>query len=129
MNTDYIYLGSTPSEEVCAAVGITPDCQRINRQECEYYKAALMRKYGQPPEGVSLKNKAEHHDFGTYFEVIAVFDPHNEKAREWAFKCESGLGTWAEVGMKPPFIFSKDFKVAKPNEEITDEDRRSWGLV
>jgi len=44
--------------------------------------------FGDPPDGVSLVIRSNPHDFGTYLTVEAVFDPANEQARAYAYRCE-----------------------------------------
>ena len=52
------------------------------------------------------------HDFGTYYEVICLYDPTVPKATAYAFDCESrGPMTWEEGGVAPP----------------QPEQKRGWG--
>lgn len=104
---DYIYIGGTPSDEPCAQTGRTAAAGYWNRVECLYYITALRKKYGEEPEGASLRTKAEHHDFGTYYEVICTYDPENEAAVKYALACENGLETWAEVSMTAPVLYDE----------------------
>jgi hypothetical protein len=84
---DYIHIGSSPVEEDCAQVG-SPDYATRARAECKRFAAQIMRHYPEPENGY-LKIKSNPHDFGTYYEVVAVFDENDEEATKWAFAVES----------------------------------------
>ncbi len=49
--TELFVLGSSPAEEDTAQLGRTPDFDRLNRLEVDCYQAALIARYGPPPEG------------------------------------------------------------------------------
>jgi hypothetical protein len=102
---DYVYIGGTPSDERCAAIGITENAQSLNRLECAAYIVALRRKYGEEPEGAHFRARREEHDFGSYYEVVCVFDGNDKAAAEYAYKTENGLAHWEEVGMKAPVTY------------------------
>jgi hypothetical protein len=84
---DELFLGSTPAEEDCAQVG-SDDYARRARKECAAYIAQLKRQHGEPPNGARLKIKANPHDFGTYYEVVVVFDDQFPEAVTYAFDLE-----------------------------------------
>ncbi len=83
-----IEIGATPHGEDCAQVG-APDYAERARRECRAYINQLKRMFGEPPEGCSLRVKSFSHDFGSYHEVVAVFDDENEEAAEYAYRLES----------------------------------------
>ena len=85
---DYMTLGPVPCDEPCAQVG-QDDYPEQSRKECRAYVAQLHRHFGEPPEGAYFAVKSFPHDFGSYREVCVVFDDENEKAREFAYKCEA----------------------------------------
>lgn len=99
----YIELGSAPIEEDCAQVGDL-DYEERGRKECEIYREQLIRTYereheGRAPilDGVSLRVKTNHHDFGDYYEVATYFDDADEKAVDVAFWLEANQPThWDE---------------------------------
>lgn len=93
MARDYIYIGSTPCDEPCEQAG---GSDRRMHNECAAYIQQLRRVYGQEPEGAKLSTKTEHHDFGSYKEVVCYYDTENEAAREYAFRTESGATSWDE---------------------------------
>lgn len=99
-----IYLGTAPAEEDTAQLGVTADFARLNRLECEAYRRALVRVLGEPPPGVTLRTKAESHDFGTYRELVATVDERTATAETWAWVelAEQGLATWSGALMWPP---------------------------
>ncbi len=83
---DYIHIGSVPVEEDCAQVG-SHDYATKGRAECKRFMAQIQRHYPEPDNGY-LKIKSNPHDFGTYYEVVAVFDENDEEATKWAFAVE-----------------------------------------
>ena len=85
---EIIEIGTTPYEEECAQVG--QDGYRAQAQkECAAYRSQLRRVFGEEPDGARLKIKGNSHDFGTYFEVACYFDPENEAAATYAYRCEA----------------------------------------
>jgi hypothetical protein len=91
---DYIEIGSTPPDEICASVGEDGYAERA-RAECCRYISTLRRFLGPEPEGAELAIKSFEHDFGRYYEVVCYYVEDNEKAMEYAFKCEGeGPLTW-----------------------------------
>ena len=101
----HLYIGPCPSDEDCAQIGVTEGAERLNRLECEAYIEALRRVYGQEPEGAFLEVKSQGHDLGIYREVVCYYDDNVREAIEYAFKVETGLGTWAEADMLIPIFY------------------------
>lgn len=85
---DYLDIGSSPCDEDCAQVGELNYREKATK-EMRRYIDLIRKKLGPEPEGASLGIKWFPHDFGTYGEVVCYFDDDNDKAREYAFKCES----------------------------------------
>lgn len=104
---DHLYIGPAPCDEDCAQIGVTEGASRLNRIECEAYIEALRAVYGPEPEGAYLHTKTESHDFGNYKEVVCYYDTNVREAAEYAFKVETGLGTWAEANMEPPVRYDR----------------------
>jgi hypothetical protein len=96
-------IGSTPSNETCAQVG-SANYATLAKIECARFKAQILRHYPEPDNGY-LKTKSFAHDFGSYFEVCAVFDPEDETATRWAYSIESDeknvLQAWDDHFMQP----------------------------
>lgn len=84
---DYLTLGPVPTDEPCAQVGADDYYQRA-RLECGRYAEQIRRHYPEPEHGY-LITKGFSHDFGTYYEVCAVFDDEDEVSTHWAFEVES----------------------------------------
>jgi hypothetical protein len=100
---DLTYCGSAPPDEPCAQVG-ADDYHDKARAECKAWRDALRKAFGPEPEGARLTIKSNPHDFGSYLEVVCFFDPENEAAVNYAFKCEGeGPATWEEAGVKPAY--------------------------
>jgi len=97
---DYINIGSSPVEEDCVQIG---EINYMSRSliECALFLKAIRNKLGTEPVGARLMTKRFTHDFGTYHEVVCMFQTGNEKAMEYAFKCESEAPTtWKEGGIE-----------------------------
>ncbi len=93
---DCVYLGTVPVAEECSQVG-DPDYHTKTKAECRRYITQLKRTFGEPPLGARYKVKAEHHDFGTYHEVVIEFNSENEDAVEYAYVVEGNLPEYWDV--------------------------------
>ena len=105
---DHLFIGPCPADEDCAQIGVTDGASRLNRIECEAYIEALRLVYGPEPDGAYLHIKTESHDFGSYREVVCYYDTNDHAAALYAYKVESGLGTWAEAGMTAPVHYDRN---------------------
>ena len=116
MSADIMEVGPCPSEEEAAQVG-NADFSRRNMVECRAYKEQILRAYGEPPEGASLRIVANHHEFGTYREVavrvdVAFLSPEEAQAAwDYAYRIEGddagALRVWDDLacvmlGLKSP---------------------------
>jgi hypothetical protein len=91
---DFLEIGSTPAEEECVQVGEDNYRERATK-EMRRFIERIREVLGPEPEGAQLSIKWFPHDFGTYGEVVCYFDEGNDKAREYAFKCDSDApSTW-----------------------------------
>jgi len=79
-------IGSTPHGEPCACVGEDNYSARA-RVECNAFREQIRKHYPEP-DGGYLAVKGFAHDFGTYYEVCAVFDDNDDDAMQWAFAIE-----------------------------------------
>lgn len=100
--TETLTIGASPAEEDCAQLGRTPDFQRLNRLEVDCYQAALIARYGPPPEGVAFARDTSTHDFGRYTELALRFDPTDEAHAAYAILADEGLGRWFHAGFTAP---------------------------
>lgn len=99
-------IGPGPFDEVCASIGEKfPRGRELNRLECTAFITALRRVYGPEPDGAELQSMSHPHEFGSYREVRCWFEPGNEKARDYAYRCEKGVATWAAAGMYAPVLY------------------------
>jgi hypothetical protein len=85
---DSLHLGCTPYGEDCAQVGQEGFLKRA-RDEARAYIGQLQRMFGEPPDGCSLVIRLCPHDFGSYPDVVALFDPANRAAVDYAYQCEN----------------------------------------
>ena len=105
MSIEELDIGSAPAYENCAQVGRDGYEERA-RQECRTLIHQLRRQIGEEPAHCRLHVKSNPHDFGTYFSVSCSYDPNDEAAVEYAFRCERELPKeWdeeAQAELSPP---------------------------
>jgi len=103
-----VEIGAAPINEECAQLGQTKDFEAINRLEVRLYRAAIIARYGVPPEAVTLRAKANAHDFGTYRELVAeVSDGAQDDpaVADYVAQVEDGLFSWLCAGFAPPIRY------------------------
>jgi len=85
---DHLHIGSTPNDEPCAQVG-QDNYRKLSVIECIVFINQLYRQFPLPENTPGrLRTLSQFHDFGTYREVVAVYDPDNEESCKWAFAVE-----------------------------------------
>lgn len=100
-------LGSTPGDETCAQTGVTANWVMLQHLECKVYRAALIARFGEPPEGSRLAIKTSSHDFGSYAEVEIRFDSNDAEHIAYFERIEAGLGTWLEANFTAPVLYDR----------------------
>ena len=99
-------LTCTPTGEECENLGPNYNPQKA-RAECRAFKNQLERE-SPPPGEAYLKIKSNPHDFGSYLEVAAVFNPENEQEADWAYGLESELPEfWDEIARQELGLVAK----------------------
>jgi len=94
---DYIYLGSTPGDEDCVQVSSKGGYLPAMRRECAVYLHQLQRAF---PD-VHFKVKRFDHDFGLYYEVVAIFNVEDEGAEQAAYRVDDEVPTnWDEEALE-----------------------------
>lgn len=97
MTQDFLTLGPTPFGEDCAQVG-TSDYYVRAIEETRRYKEMLEKKFPDLPQGLTFETKAFPHDFGTYHEVVVVYDRDDQEQVNYALKVERHLPeTWEDT--------------------------------
>lgn len=91
---EMLNIGGTPYGEACVQVSEN-NYEAAMRFEAEQYKNMLAEEYPEPENGY-FKVKSFRHDFGVYYEVVAMYDPDDEEAVDWALEAESGIEEWDE---------------------------------
>jgi hypothetical protein len=90
--TERIEFGPTPVSETCEQVGTNGYDPDKARRECHAYKGqlgrVLRRRFPVSSQRVTLRVVSTHHDFGTYYEVAALVDSHDNGAVTAAFWLE-----------------------------------------
>ena len=88
---DYVYLSPTPVETDCAQVG-DPNYRKNATIEMTAFIGQLYRCFPDASEkGFTFRIKWQNHDFGTYGEVVAVYDTDNGEAFSCALHVEKNL--------------------------------------
>ncbi len=91
---DYLSLSSSPCDETCIQVG-HENYDEESRKECIRYRDLLVKKFGGIDKldemGVRFSTKSFPHDYGSYREVIVIFDDDDEKAIGAAYYIEKNL--------------------------------------
>ena len=91
------YLGPSPYEEDCIAVGEN-DYARRARLECQIYISQLKRMFKNIPQGVRFLILANDHDFGIYYEVVIQYNPNDATSIDFSLNVEENLpATWDEL--------------------------------
>ena len=85
---DHLDLGSAPSDEDCAQIGVDDNYEARARRECRALINQLKRMCGDPPPGTRFRIMANPHDFGTYYSVVIDFDPNDADAVAYAYRCD-----------------------------------------
>jgi len=115
MLTDYFELGSSPTDEDCAQVGTPEYLERMRIETRQLIR--MLEEHHPVPDGLRGRYavKGFPHDFGTYHEVCAVFDPDSPTAYDWAMAAEdrvprrwdaAALAALAAAGFAPA-IFNR----------------------
>jgi hypothetical protein len=85
---EILNIACTPHGEDCAQVG-SSGYAAIARKECRALRSQLIRIHGEPPAGCIIVVKSFPHDFGSYYEVCAKYDPDDDTATEYVYKLEN----------------------------------------
>ena len=103
---DVIDLGGAPANEDCAQLGHTHDFERLNRLEVSAYRAAIIARFGPPPDGCAFVTLSNPHDFGIYrtlgLRVDAGAARRTEAVARYAEAVQDGLGSWIEACFAAP---------------------------
>jgi len=85
---DYLTIGTVPCNEDCTANEPTGQYATAQRREARLFADQVRRYYPEPDDGY-MTVKSFPHDFGSYYEVCAVFDDEDEAACNWAYTVEA----------------------------------------
>ena len=110
-------LGGAPTNEDCAQIGHTPNFDLVNTAEATLYRAALIAVAGPLPAGISLRIKANRHDFGAYRTVEAIIDNDQDDGSHASYldTLEAGIAFWQQAGFAPP-----DFGKLTTSNQLAD---------
>lgn len=91
MSKAFIELGPTPCDEICEQVGPNYSADRAHYAMVRYINQ-LEKMFPQwETVGCKFRTKSFPHDFGTYSEVIVIYDPDNADQVAFAFMVEANL--------------------------------------
>lgn len=101
---DYLNIGPTPSDEPCLGLG-TPEYDATKaKAECRRFRDEIRRVCGPEVGSASLQVKGFPHDFGTYYEVVCVYDEMDELGTKYAFHVEANSPeNWNEPDLSRRF--------------------------
>ena len=102
---DFMTLGTAPIDEPCAQLGQDDYYDKV-KAECRRFIQLLRQTFGDEPPGARFALKSFEHDFGTYYEVVCLFDTNDEEAAHYAFRCEDELPTTWEMSACHPNAIS-----------------------
>lgn len=113
---DYLTLGSTPYDEPCAQVGAS-NYRAATRIESEHYiqqlQAILLSKF--PESEISIRSKGFPHDFGTYHEIVAYYNPNNADQCEQAFWLDENVPANWEPEVAPLLASNEMYQSTLPS--------------
>lgn len=122
--SDIIDLGGAPANEDCAQLGHTPDFERLNRLEVAAYRAAVIARFGLPPDGCALISVTNRHDFGNYRTLGLKVDAGAYRCHPlvaaYAEAVQAGLASWVEAGFAPPVRYDDGRAPAVDRDRIDD---------
>lgn len=103
----HIDIGGAPAHAQCAQLGQTENFDSVNRLEVRFYEAALIARFGLPPDGCAFEARENRHDFGVYRTLTLRIDDEADAAvTAYAAAIAEGLGYWTEAGFAPPIQYA-----------------------
>lgn len=94
MNSDYIYLGPAPANENCAQVG-EPDYRIKAKKEMNTFIDQIYRQFPEIEEtSIVIRAKFFPHDYGSYGDVVVIYDADDQESTILALKIESDVDTY-----------------------------------
>ena len=86
---DHLDLGTVPSDEDCAQLGVDDDYAARAKRECRALANQLRRLCGEPPPNARFRIMSNAHDFGTYYSLAIEFDGNDQDAVAYAYRCDA----------------------------------------
>ena len=90
---EYLYLGTTPTGEDCAQVGSKNYYPRA-LEECHRFINQLHSQFS--TDKVEFQVISCPHDFGTYLDIIVIYDENDEESMNQALDIENNLPEYWE---------------------------------
>lgn len=100
MRDQFEFATTVPYEEACYPMN-EDNYEFFGKLEAKALIEQIKRIHGPLPPSISLKTMACHHDFGTYYDVVLIYDDESEESHSWMIKVENGLPAyWDEEALK-----------------------------
>lgn len=103
MSQASLNIGCTPADEPCVQVGHKAYA-RVARAECRLFAADLSNQIAKKWNNdirIHLRTVGSPHDFGTYYEVFADYDPNDAISVAQALFCEGEADeNWSKPAKK-----------------------------
>jgi hypothetical protein len=118
-----IHIGPAPWGETCAQAGTVGYADRA-RMECEVFRRMLLRLFP-VPEGVNarLRVKGSDHDFGTYYEVVAVVNDDDQQAMDYAMAVKHGHPERWDAVAVAEMLWFEERAASVPGSGVTPQAR------
>ncbi len=101
-------IGTAPHLADSAQIERTPHFDRVNALETAIYRAALLGRYGKPPEASRLFVGTSVQPTGVYREVKVTYDSTNPEATSYATEVGDGLAYWEHACFTPPVAHARN---------------------
>lgn len=103
-----LQIGCVPTNEPFARAGATPDWLWLQALEAETYRAALIARYGLPPDGLELAVRTLDRTAGVGTGIEARFDADDAGCIAYYDKVFEGLDNWSDAKFTAPVQYDAD---------------------
>lgn len=113
MTINRLRLAPVPLKERCAQPGRTSDIYAIASVECAVHRAALIARFGPPPERVSIEIGEPLNRSVRAYDLTVEYDDTDPVGTEYARRlADEPLSHWHEAGFVAPFGYGESGAVA-----------------
>lgn len=101
-------IGCVLLDEPFARTGAIPNWLWLQHLEAQTYRAALVARYGLPPEGFQLVIRNPDAAAGVGTAVEARLDADNAASLAYYEAVDAGLDSWSDVKFPAPVLYDAD---------------------